>query len=89
MDTSAPPTTTVKSSLINIYNKELIGKNQAIFEAFSITTQDPDLVYAMEKLSEVWSLNLRGIVYVYGVAMGPKYQYQSFKLHITLWLFLC
>ena len=47
---------TPKSSIIDISDKEIIIKNQDTFEYFSRTTQDPDLVYAVENLCVVWSL---------------------------------
>ena len=73
--TNTPVTTTitVKSYLDNISNKELIIKTRYIFEYFPRTTQDTDLVAAMENLSDVWYLNQRGVVYFYGVTMVSKY----------------
>ena len=50
-------TNTVTPYLTNISNKELIIKTRYIFEYFPRTTQDTDLVAAMENLSDVWYLN--------------------------------
>ena len=73
MANTITPTTTVKYSLTNIQNKELISKNLGIFKYFYRTTHNPDLAAAMEKLSDVWYLKYGGVVYIYDVAMCPGF----------------
>ena len=70
--TYVPTTTTVTSSMNNFSNKELISKTRDIFEAFYRITRYPDLATVMEKLSGIWYLDYRVIIYVSGVVMVPQ-----------------
>ena len=70
---SVPPANIVTYYTNNMSNKELLIKTLYIFEAFYRITQDPDLATVMEKLSGVWYLYYRFIVYGSSVAICPKY----------------